>query len=161
MIPNLTPSTKCKECKSRRQRGAARSGSGIKFKLLKSRPSRLQTVPRAPQETDSESEDDWIGNQKDRQEESEEDQEEHEQEVGVGEENEEAAGEAQNSSPIAHRTRNKTDRSKQPSPRERKKRKVQAMKRDKAQRSRGGLETGLLSRQRGAGGGPWKTRRRC
>ena len=121
MIPNLTPSTKCKECKSR-QRGAARSGSGIKFKLLKSRPSRLQTVPRAPQETDSESEDDWIGYQKDRQEESE-------QEVGGGEENDEAAGEAQNSSPIAHRTRNKTDRSKQPSPRERKKRKVQAQQR--------------------------------
>ena len=63
-------------------------------------------MPRAPQETDSESEDDWIGNQKDRQEESEEDQEEYEQEVGGGEEDEEAAGEAQHSSPIAHRTRN-------------------------------------------------------
>ena len=99
-----------------------------KWKLVKERPARLQPAPRDALEDDSDSDDDWystgikqlVG----------EEHKDNEDATGGGEEEEPESETSEPSSPIASRTRNQ-GKSAQPSPRERKRRKVQAMKRDK------------------------------
>ena len=107
-----------------------------KWKLIKDRPSRLQPRPRDSQDGDSDSDDDWYtGPAVQQQEVAGENQEEGVDggEEEVDEETEEPEEEATHS-PIASRTRRKAERSAQPSPRERKRRKAQAMKMDKQDR---------------------------
>ena len=102
-----------------------------KWKLVKERPARLQPTPRdtLEEEEDSDDDDDWYSTGT-KQLVLEEHQDNEDANDG-GEEEEPEAETAEPSSPIANRTRNKMGKSAQPSPRERKRRKVQAMKRDK------------------------------
>ena len=109
-----------------------------KWKLIKDRPSRLQPRPSDSQDGDSDSDDDWYtGPAVQQQEVAGENQEERVdggEEVDEGDEETEEPEKEATHSPIASRTRRKAERSAQPSPRERKRRKAQAMKRDKQDR---------------------------
>ena len=89
---------------------------------------------------DSDSDDDWFSELEDRQ--QEEMQNNLENEEGddgrdKGDHNEEDPELAPHHSPISSRTRKKTASKSQPSPRDRKRRRVQAMKRDKQERKTG------------------------
>ena len=111
-----------------------------KWKLVKERPRRLQPRPRDSQDGDSDSDDDWYTGPASQQQEAAQD--DHEEEEGV-EEGDEGTQEPEGDvtfSPIASRTRRKAKGSVQLSPRERKRRKVQAMKRDKQNRMAGDRE---------------------
>ena len=105
-----------------------------KWKLVKERPSRLQPVPRDSQEEDSDSDDDWYTGPASQLQEEVQDNHEDEEGVDGGDEEAQDPEAAPTFSPIASRTRNKSAGSTQLSPRERKRRKGQAMKRDKQDR---------------------------
>ena len=111
-----------------------------KWKLVKERPSRLQPRPRDLQDVDSDSDDDWYTGPASQQQEAVQDNHEEEEGVDGGDEETQDPEEAATFSPIASRTRRKAEGSAQLSPRERKRRKVQAMKRDKQDRRAGNQE---------------------
>ena len=110
-----------------------------KWKLVKERPSRLQSAPRDPQDGDSDSDDDWSSGLISHHSHQEEVQADHEDEEGIdgGDEEAQQPEPAPSHSPIATRTRNKLA-SVQLSPRERKRRRVKAIKRDKQDMRSGG-----------------------
>ena len=107
-----------------------------KWKLVKERPSRLQPRPRDSQDGDSDSDDEWYTGPASQQQEAVQDNHEEEEGVDGGDEETQDPEEAATFSPIASRTRGKAEGSAQLSPRERKRRKVQAMKRDKQDQNR-------------------------
>ena len=106
-----------------------------KWKLVKERPARLQPAPRESLEEDSD-EDEWFYSTANKQQEVEEHQEHGDAAAGEEEEEQEAQQTAV-SSPIASRTRNRTGARAQLSPQERKRRKAQAVKRDKQEKRAG------------------------
>ena len=106
-----------------------------KWKLVRERPVRLQPTPRESLEEESE-DDDWCYSPANKQQEVQ-GQLENRDMIGGEEEEEQEAEPSGTSSPIASRTRNKTAQSAQLSPRERKRRRVQAMKRDKQEKRAG------------------------
>ena len=119
-----------------------------KWKLVKERPARLQPTPRdtLEEEEDSDDDDDWYSTGTKQL--ALVEHQDNEEANGGGEEEEPEAETAGPSSPIANRTRNKIGKSAQPSPRERKRRKVQAMKRDKRDGNREELRVIMKVKER-------------